>query len=388
MNPGWEPQYVLMKASSASGYNWSITDSMRGFTSSQSNDLFANLANAETGMENWLKLNATGFSNAGSLGASTTFIYLAIRRPNKPPTTGTQVYNAIARTGTDAAATVTGVGFAPDFLIAKSRAAARSHLVQDRLRGVRAAIYIDLQIQESEVSTAVTSFGMDGVSIGTSSSINSTAFGEPYINHFFRRAAGFMDVVCYTGTGVARTVNHNLGAVPELMIYKCRSAGANWIVHAPVLGVNDVLQLNTTSSALDYALNNPTASTFYVSGSGSGLNDSSATYVAYLFATLAGISKVGSYTGNGSSQTINCGFATGARFILIKATSTTGDWYVWDSVRGIIAANDPHLSLNTIAAEVTTDDSVDPEASGFIVNQNTATNINVNGGQYIFFAIA
>ena len=107
----------------------------------------------------------------------------------------------------------------------------------------------------------------------------------------------------------------------------------------------------------------------------------------YLFATLAGISKVGSYTGNGTSQTINCGFSTGARFILIKRTDATGDWYVWDSVRGIVAANDPHLSLNTAAAEVTTDDSVDPDASGFIVNQNTATNINVNSGQYIFLAI-
>lgn len=62
--------------------------------------------------------------------------------------------------------------------------------------------------------------------------------------------------------------------------------------------------------------------------------------------------------------------------------------YVWDSVRGIVAANDPHLSLNTTAAEVTTDDSVDPDASGFIVNQVAATNINVSGASYIFLAIA
>lgn len=110
--------------------------------------------------------------------------------------------------------------------------------------------------------------------------------------------------------------------------------------------------------------------------------------VAYLFATLPGISKVGSYAGNGTSQTINCGFATGARFILIKRTDAAGDWYVWDSVRGIVAANDPHLSLNTTAAEVTTDDSVDPDASGFIVNQVAATNINVSGASYIFLAIA
>ena len=100
------------------------------------------------------------------------------------------------------------------------------------------------------------------------------------------------------------------------------------------------------------------------------------------------MSKVGSYTGNGSSQTINCGFTSGARFILIKRTDSTGDWYVWDTERGIVAGNDPHLSLNTTAAEVTTDDSIDPDNSGFIVNQVSATNINVSSATYIFYAIA
>jgi hypothetical protein len=113
------------------------------------------------------------------------------------------------------------------------------------------------------------------------------------------------------------------------------------------------------------------------------------TYIAYLFATLAGISKVGSYTGDGTTgKVIDCGFTTGARFILIKRTDSTGDWYVWDSGRGIVAGNDPHLSLNTITAEVTTDDSVDPDSSGFIVNQNATTNINVTSATYIFLAFA
>jgi hypothetical protein len=118
------------------------------------------------------------------------------------------------------------------------------------------------------------------------------------------------------------------------------------------------------------------------------VNTSGWTYVAYLFATLAGVSKVGTYTGNGTSQTIACGFSAGARFILIKRTNAVGDWYVWDTVRGIITADDPHLSLNTTVAEVTTDDSIDPDSSGFIVNQLAATNINVSAATYIFLAIA
>jgi hypothetical protein len=73
---------------------------------------------------------------------------------------------------------------------------------------------------------------------------------------------------------------------------------------------------------------------------------------------------------------------------MIKRTDSTGDWYVWDSARGIIAGNDPHLSLNTTVAEVTTDDSVDTDNSGFIVNQLSATNVNVTSATYIFLAIA
>ena len=66
----------------------------------------------------------------------------------------------------------------------------------------------------------------------------------------------------------------------------------------------------------------------------------------------------------------------------------TERWCVWESVRGIVAGNDPHLSLNTTAAEVTTDDSIDPDTSGFIVNQDAATNINVNAATYIYLSLA
>jgi hypothetical protein len=73
---------------------------------------------------------------------------------------------------------------------------------------------------------------------------------------------------------------------------------------------------------------------------------------------------------------------------MIKRTDSTGDWYVWDSARGIVSGNDPHLSLNSTAAEVTTDDTIDTDSTGFIVNQVSATNCNVNGASYIVLAIA
>ncbi len=110
-------------------------------------------------------------------------------------------------------------------------------------------------------------------------------------------------------------------------------------------------------------------------------------YVSYLFATLEGISKVGSYTGNGATLAVDCGFSAGARMVLIKQTDSAGDWYLWDNTRGITSGNDPHLSLNLTSAEVNTDDSIDPYLLGFAVNQ-TSTNINTLNGSYIFLAIA
>lgn len=115
----------------------------------------------------------------------------------------------------------------------------------------------------------------------------------------------------------------------------------------------------------------------------------------YLFASLAGISKVGSYTGNGgtvntngTSQTINCGFSAGARFILIKRTDSTGNWFVFDAARGIGAASDPYLHPNTSDPEAATVDAVDPDNTGFIVNQTSGTNLNVTSATYIYLAIA
>jgi hypothetical protein len=117
-------------------------------------------------------------------------------------------------------------------------------------------------------------------------------------------------------------------------------------------------------------------------------NNSGGTYVAYLFATVAGVSKVGSYTGTGATQTIDCGFTGGARFVLIKRTDSTGDWYVWDSARGIVSGNDPYLLLNSTAAEVTNTDYVDTFAAGFEISSTAPAAINANGGTFIFLAIA
>jgi hypothetical protein len=393
---GYEPQWVLVKRSDSTG-GWRLIDNMRGNSLTSQAVLSANSSSAEsTTSEGRLAFTATGFkliygsdSDLNSNGG--TYIYIAIRRgPMKTPTSGTSVYSGVARSGTSAAATITGVGFAPDLVAVKRRDDTGAGSWQDRLRGPTIGLTPSATDAEDSGVGSFTSFTMDGAVTGTGA--NSNVSGRTYINHFFKRAPGFFDVVCYTGTGSARTVSHNLGVVPEFMIVKCRSsAGENWVVYSAATGNGGVSVLNSTAatgSDNEWNYTTPTSSVFSV-GPGSKVNGSGFTYVAYLFASVTGVSKVGTYTGNGSNQTINCGFTAGARFILIKRTDSTGDWYLYDSARGIVSGNDPQLKLNSSAAEDTGYDAIDPDNSGFIVNNN-ATNfpINVNAATYIYLAIA
>jgi hypothetical protein len=113
-----------------------------------------------------------------------------------------------------------------------------------------------------------------------------------------------------------------------------------------------------------------------------------ATAVAYLFATLAGISKVGSYTGNGTGQTIACGFSGGARFVLIRRTDSTGSWYTFDSARGLTSGSSPYLLLNSTAVEVTGNNGVYASSGGFTLGATAITTTNIATASYIFLAVA
>jgi len=230
-----------------------------------------------------------------------------------------------------------------------------------------------------------TSFNMNGFSVSSAAAFNSASVS--YLNWFFGRAPGFFDEVCYTGTGSNLTLPHNLTVAPQLIIAKVRSTSSSWGVSTSTDWTKYLLLNSTNAQASASLFGTPDATNFYPTASG-GFSGAGNTYVAYLFATCPGVSKVTSFTGNGSSQTINCGFTAGSRFVMIKRTDSTGDWYVWDSARGIVSGNDPHLSLNSTAAEVTTDDTIDTDSTGFIVNQVSATNSNVNGASYIVLAIA
>ena len=408
---GYEPQYVMIKNASNAG-NWLIQDVMRGMpVAGSTQTLFANLSNAEAsaGVAR-VQPTATGFqiANTASSDLNTTgdtYIYIAIRRgPMKVPTDGTKVFSPLARNTTGTNTVITTTLSTVDMVMYGDRSnfAGNNALVMDRLRGYKKFLQTRATGTEVTDSFAMTGFdvqkgyGLGDDSTGVGTNYNpGTAY--PLVNWQFGRAPGFFDEVCYPGTGAIGTKSHNLTVVPELMIIKDRSVGFdNWNVYSSTIGPTGYLLLNTTSAKITAGAagrwnNLAPTSTVINLGADTDVNgdfSSGYTYVAYLFASCPGVSKVGSYTGNGTTQTINCGFAGGARFVLIKRTDSTGDWYVYDTARGMTTLTDPYLLLNSTAAETATLGSVTTVTTGFAVNAAILAAINTNAATYIFLAIA
>jgi len=398
VNLGYEPQFVLIKTVSTGG--WVMLDSMRGNaalngTTNTEALLSANTAGAESQSYGYANPLATGFQLSGWGATPQTFIYMAIRRgPMKVPTDATTVFRPVVQTPSGLT-TVTS-GFVTDTVIQaqRNRSATTSTWVTDRLRGNTPLLRTNATASEN------TALGTDPVYYNASNA--NTGFQDDFfvsqlgvstssIYWMFRRAPQVYDSVCYSGSGSNTTISHNLGIAPEMMIVKCRNSGLDWWAYHSALGNTKYMIFNgagapqTSSTAWNNTT--PTASVFSV-GTGSQVNASGNTYVAYLFATCAGVSKVGSYTGNGGTQTISCGFSGGARFVMIKnaTASNTDNWWIWDTARGMISGNDLRITPNDITAEQNYDD-VFTTTGGFQVTAGTSS-INNNGGTYIFLAIA
>ena len=390
---GYEPQWLMIKNSSAAA-SWFLIDVMRGFSETGFSALLAeNSASEIVYTTVQVTPTATGFkitnNTTAALNASgNTYIYIAIRRgPMKVPTSGTSVFAPVLYSGTDTITNVT-TNIVPSLTIVKGRSNISSWYWTDMLRGSTKNLRSNTTGGQQFDGTVTP--GNTGFTLGVSNGFTNA--GVNFISYSMLRAPQFFDEVCYTGTGSGTTFAHNLTVVPELMIVKRTSGTEDWAVYSSALGNNKALTLNADTSVLTtttyWSSSTPTSSVFTV-GSAAQTNASGATYVNYLFATLAGVSKVGSYVGNGVDTTIDCGFVDGARLVLIKSTSFADNWAIFDSARGYATASDPYLALNAADAE-STGNWLLFRSEGFGVRSSSFVggSLNVSGQSYIFLAIA
>ena len=341
--------------------------------------------------------------------------YVALNTLNLPDsniTNGAQYMAATTYTGNASTQTITnggnntiGTTFKPDFVWTKSRANAYSPNLYDSVRGINNYLQSNQPSAEATLAGTLTSFNSNGFTLGNQDNSNytngstavawqwqagqgttsSNTSGSITSTVSVNATAGF-SVVTYTTASANATVGHGLGIAPNLIIVKCRNTTIGWTTYHVSLGNTQYVQLNTTAAAATDATawNNtsPTSSVFSL-GTAWGSNN----YVSYCWAAVAGYSAFGSYTGNGSTDGpfVYLGFRP--RFVLLKVSSTTGDWVVYDTSRNTYNVVDLYLYPNSSAAEGGSGTPrLDILSNGFKLRQSGQD--NTSGATYIYAAFA
>ena len=319
-------------------------------------------------------------------------------------------FNTKLYTGNGSTQSITGVGFQPDWLWIKNRDGTNNHILQDAVRGATKSLESDGTGAETTSSTRVTSFDSDGFSIGSAGTNNTNT--NNYVSWNWKaNGAGSSNtdgtitstVSANTTAGFSigtftsaissssyETVGHSLNKTPKVIITKnLNTAGQRWGVQAPgILSNNHILELNSTSAALDMSsngslttVNSNVFSINYSDGVGNAGN-----YIFYAFAEVKGFSKFDSYTGNGNADGtfVYTGFKPA--FIIIKKNASDS-WFMYDNKRGDINPNAKGLTAESTAVEETSGKEIDFLSNGVKI-RNSNNSINTSGSTYIYMVFA
>lgn len=414
---------------SAFGSSWSVNDNFRAEVDQATGDVeFFRNGSSEgtvsgTNLQNanyiTLRVRVENSADLSIRTSESDFIetptsgFLPINTANLPTPQyqGADYFNAVLYTG-DATndRSITGMGFASDFLWGKKRSAALSHKLQDVIRGANNILYSDVTNAEQVEAGYDSINDTDGFTIDNANNTNDS--GATYVHWGFKAGgagvsntdgsitstvsvadAGHFSIGTYTGNGTGgATVGHGLGGVPEFYFVKNRDSAQDWrAYHAGIAAdaETDYVSLNLTNAAADDSIMwNDTAptSTVFSLGTANAVNQNTSDFVFYAFRSVPGLCLVRSYTGNGSADGpyVYCGFKP--RWIIIKVTTQAYSWYINDSARNPYNAADLQLFADNSNAEGT-GDNVDILSDGFKV-RDSGVGKNQSGQNYIFIAIA
>ena len=309
-------------------------------------------------------------------------------------------------TGNGGTQTIGGLGFSPDLVWIKSRSNTRDHQLYDVIRGAQNPLLSNSTLGEGSPQTGLTSFDASGFSLGDY--YKSNEVGQTFVAWTWdagtstvtntqgsitssvraNATAGF-SVVTYTVSSSSQTAGHGLGVAPSFVICKRRDSTSDWYFQSKIPNANGYLLLNSTA-ALTSASYNFTSTTFQVGYLG-GTNEQ---WVAYCFAPVVGYSSFGTYTGNGADDGpfVYTGFKI--RWLMIKKTSATGSWILWDTARSTYNMFGNKLAANLSSAENDAatigydyQEGLDLNANGFKCRSSNQFT-NTSGATYVYAAFA
>jgi hypothetical protein len=335
--------------------------------------------------------------------------YVALNTYNLPTSTitnGAAYMAASTYTGTGSSLTVSNAvgstSFKPDLVWVKRRDGPQSHQLYDINRGVNQALYSNLTNAETTEANGLSAFTTSGFTVISDIGVNTS--GGTYVGWNWKASnttasntngsitstvsagatQGF-SVVQFTATGATATVGHGLGVAPQMIIVKDAASAGNWAVwHTSLTSTAYYLFMNTTAAQANSSAiwtGTPSSTTF-----GIGSWHTADRQIAYCFAAVAGYSAFGSYTGNGSTDGTFVYLGFRPRFIMVKRTDTTGDWWIWDSSRNTFNVMTYYLAPNRSDAEFTAN-TIDFLSNGFKF-RDSSSGWNASGGTYIYMAFA
>ncbi len=392
---GWHPQLLYIKNRNRTS-DWKIlADSMRFHDDTNCQTTSFNFNNSTTGERHqYVMPNGKGFKVAGSGSniddfnyGTDSFDYIAVRAGNTgTPTSSSDFFAVDTEAYVDHHSQTATAGFAPDMFVTKSTGGSnvRNYC---RLFG-RKRLHLDTTAGHLDGSPTIGWDAHDGL---------WNTLVTNYITYMWKRQRGAFDIVTWDGTGSATTVPHNLGVVPEMIWYKRIDDSSTWRVYNSAIGITNYLALNqswgknTDTNALAFNATSPTSSVFSV-GTHNDTNGSGMKYLAYLFASVDGVCKLGTFAGSNSQVNVDCGFTNGIKFLMIKNSGATGDWYVWDTEQGINSgphpSNEPISTWNNSNGQLTGYNAINSMSYGFSVLSGVGSGINSAGNNYIYYAIA
>ncbi len=322
--------------------------------------------------------------------APTDFLPVTHANKPQPANQGADYFNALLYTADGADMQITGAGFQPDAAWLKRRDAVGSHRFVDNVRGVEKALFTDTTAVEAVEPDGLEAFLVDGFQLGMDPNYNTNT--HQYTAWLFREGPHFK-IVRYTGDSVAgRTVAHSLPGAPELLIVKARTDAVGWRVWHQALASTQYLDLGTTAAAATAAsLWNSTVpdATNFTLGNASATNNLNSEFVAYVFRSVPGLCKVGSYTGNANADGpyIHCGFRP--RWVMVKRIGAVSNWLIFDTARNAADASGFSMVFyaNTNDVDAATGNWLRFYADGFKIRDGEFQ-LNANGDTFIFIALA
>ena len=343
-------------------------------------------------------------------------------------------FNLVLYTGNgNTGQTISGVGFQPDWVWLKNRSdsGGYQHILHDAVRGAGNSLRSNSTAVEADRSSNFSAFTSDGFTLpsgggdswenntsgtyvawnwkagggGSTFNIDGTGYATASdaglsggditpTGASINTTSGF-SIISYTGNGSAdQTIKHGLSSASEFTIIKCRVSNSNnnqWQISSSHIG-DDYIYFTTTGSA-GVAGVFPTsgdATTVTIGRTGNvaaNTNDNTKTFIMYNFHSVEGYCKVGSYTGNSSSDGtfVHCNFRPA--YVLCRRTSSTGGWHIFDRLRANpFNVIDQRLEADSADAEGTTTGlGIDLLSNGFKLRGNFD---NINAGTCFFIAFA